>query len=161
MNDPAAWVALLTLTVMEIVLGIDNLIFISILADRLPKEKQALARKLGLAMAMITRIVLLFSISWLMSLEATLFEVLGQAVSGRDLVLIAGGLFLLYKATTEMHAKLEGEAEHGGGGAAQATLTAVVLQIGLLDLVFSLDSVITAIGMAEHIEVMVIAIGYP
>jgi predicted tellurium resistance membrane protein TerC len=144
---------------MEIVLGIDNIIFISILADRLPKAQQPLARKLGLAMAMLTRILLLFSISWLLSLEATLFTVLDQGVTGKDLIMLAGGLFLLYKATTEIHAKLEGEAaKEAGQKPEEATLTGVIVQIGLLDLVFSVDSVITAVGMADDIQVMVLAV---
>lgn len=159
MNDPAAWIALATLTVMEIVLGIDNIIFISILADRLPKEKQPLARKLGLAMAMITRILLLFSITWLLSLQATLFSVFDHGVTGKDLVMLAGGLFLLWKATTEIHAKLEGEADAAAGRQPKtATMAGVITQIALLDVVFSVDSVITAIGMADDIEVMVIAV---
>lgn len=158
-NEPSAWIALATLTVMEIVLGIDNIIFISILADRLPKAQQPLARKLGLGIAMLTRILLLFCIAWLMSLQATLVTILDQGVTGKDLVMMAGGLFLLYKATTEIHAKLEGEAaEESGRPPEQATLVGVIAQIGLLDVVFSVDSVITAVGMADHLAVMVLAV---
>lgn len=159
MNQPSAWIALGTLAVMEIVLGIDNIIFISILADRLPQDKQPLARKLGLGVAMVTRILLLFSIAWVMSLEATLFTVLDHAVTGKDLVMLGGGLFLLWKATMEIHAKLEGEAEEATGQeAAEATFAGVILQIGLLDVVFSVDSVITAVGMADDVQVMVLAV---
>lgn len=158
--SPEAWAALLTLTVMEVVLGIDNIIFISILADRLPAHQQAAARKAGLLAAMGTRLLLLFSLSWLMTLTAPLFELFEHGFSGRDLILIAGGLFLLGKATLEIHDKLEEAGEPTGVNVNKptATFAAVVVQIGLLDLVFSLDSVITAIGMAEDIMVMVIAI---
>ena len=156
-SDPNAWVALLTLTVLEIVLGIDNIIFISILAGRLPKAQQARARFLGLALAMLSRIALLFSISWVMRLTSPWFTVFGQEISGRDLILIGGGLFLLAKATHEIHVKLEGEEDHGVAGA-RATMAGVLTQIFLLDLVFSLDSVITAIGMADRLSIMVIAV---
>ncbi|WP_435103837.1 TerC family protein [Arhodomonas sp. AD133] len=159
MSDPAAWAALVTLTVMEIVLGIDNIVFISILADRLPEHQRPRARQLGLMAALVTRLLLLFSIAWLMGLTRALFEVFGHGVSGRDLVLGAGGLFLIYKATTEIHAKLEGEGDgHAASDAAGASFVSVIVQIGLLDVVFSLDSVITAVGMADDIEVMVVAI---
>lgn len=149
--------ALLTLTVLEIVLGIDNIIFISILASRLPQEQQARARQVGLALALITRILLLLSISWLANLTQPLFQVLGRGFSGRDLILLSGGLFLIYKATHEIHAKLEGEEGHGDarGG---ATFGSVIVQILLLDVVFSLDSVITAVGMAEALWVMITAV---
>ena len=157
-SDPNAWAALLTLTVLEIVLGIDNVIFISILAGRLPKDQQARARFLGLAVAMISRIALLFSISWVMRLTNTLFVVAGQDISGRDLILLLGGLFLMAKATHEIHNKLEANEHEAEGGAAAATMAGVLFQILLLDLVFSLDSVITAVGMADEISIMVIAV---
>ncbi|PWG65845.1 TerC family protein [Spiribacter halobius] len=158
-TDPNAWVALATLTAMEIVLGIDNIIFISILADRLPEAQRARARRIGLMVAMATRLLLLFSLVWLMGLTRPLFELFGMAPSGRDLILLAGGLFLIAKATVEIHAKLEGEgaAEHLPNRAA-AGFAGVLLQIALLDLVFSVDSVITAVGMAEDVAVMALAI---
>ncbi|RMH19261.1 MAG: TerC family protein [Gemmatimonadetes bacterium] len=155
---PEAWIALATLTVLEIVLGIDNIVFISILADRLPKEQQSRARRLGLMIAMVSRILLLLSISWIMRLTAPLFSVLDHGVSGRDLILIGGGLFLLTKSTREIHHKLEGDDEHHAGRRAVATFAGVLVQIGLLDLVFSLDSVITAVGMADHLGVMIAAV---
>ena len=150
-------VALLTLSTLEIVLGIDNLVFISILTAKLPKEKQSGARRLGLFLAMLMRVGLLFMVSFLMGLTEPLFEVLGHTVSGRDLILLIGGLFLIGKATWEIHDKLEG-AEHGSGAQAKASYVSVIVQILLLDAVFSLDSVITAIGMADHIAVMIIAV---
>lgn len=155
--DPNMWVALLTLTVLEIVLGIDNIVFISILSGKLPKEKQKKARQTGLALALITRVLLLLSLSWVMSLTAPLFSVLGQEISGRDLILLIGGLFLIYKATAEIHEKLEGE-NHDTEIKGKATFTSVIAQILILDVVFSLDSVITAVGMANHIEVMIAAV---
>jgi len=157
-SDPQGWLALGTLTALEIVLGIDNIIFIAILAGRLPKEQQDLARKLGLGVAMVTRIGLLLSLSWLMRLTEPLFGVLGHEISGRDLILVVGGLFLIGKSTLEIHDKLEGEEDHHGPGKAAASFMGVVVQIGLLDIVFSLDSVITAIGLAPHVSIMVIAI---
>ena len=157
-TSPEAWVALATLTLLEVVLGIDNIVFISILSEKVRAEQQAKARQIGLALAMGTRIALLLSIVWVMRLTRPLFEILGHGFSGRDLILIGGGLFLLWKATHEVHAKLEGE-EHGKeAGAGKATLGAVIVQIALLDLVFSLDWVITAVGMAEDVEVMVAAV---
>ncbi|HSK94731.1 MAG TPA: TerC family protein [Candidatus Angelobacter sp.] len=156
--DPGTWVvALVTLTVLEIVLGIDNIIFISILAGKLPAHQQNRARILGLSLAMFMRIGLLFSLSWIIGLTAPWFSVFGMDISGRDLILIGGGLFLLGKATFEIHEKLEGE-EHGSGGAGTATFAAVITQIVLLDAVFSLDSVITAVGMADELWVMVAAV---
>ncbi len=155
--DPNMWVALLTLTVLEIVLGIDNIVFISILSGKLPKEKQKKARQTGLALALITRVLLLLSLSWVMSLTSPLFNVLGQEISGRDLILLIGGLFLIYKATAEIHEKLEGE-NHDTEIKGKATFTSVIAQILILDVVFSLDSVITAVGMANHIEVMIAAV---
>jgi len=156
-SQPEAWIALLTLTLLEIVLGIDNVVFISILAGKLPQHQQARAINVGLLLAMGTRVALLFSIAWLVGLTATLFEVVGQEISGRDLILLIGGLFLLYKATREIHDKLEGEHGHDSARVAP-TFTAVIVQILLLDIVFSLDSVITAVGMADDIAVMVIAV---
>jgi predicted tellurium resistance membrane protein TerC len=156
-TDPQAWVAFATLTVLEIVLGIDNVIFISILAGKLPAAQQARARRLGLGLAMLMRIALLFSLSWIIRLTAPLFEVLGEEISGRDLVLIVGGLFLLAKSTHEIHDKLEGE-EGRASTRVAASLRSVLIQIVLLDIVFSLDSVITAVGMVDELAVMVIAV---
>ncbi|MBA4378374.1 MAG: hypothetical protein C0395_06920 [Gemmatimonas sp.] len=155
--DPQAWIALLTLTVLEIVLGIDNIIFISILSGRLPLEQRARGRTIGLAGAMLTRILLLASLAWVAHLTVELFTVAGHAVTARDLVLVGGGLFLLAKATFEIHHSLEGGAEHGVGRR-KVSFAAVIAQIMVLDLVFSLDSVITAIGMAEHLAVMITAV---
>jgi predicted tellurium resistance membrane protein TerC len=151
------WIALLTLTVLEIVLGVDNIIFISILSGRLPQAQQEKARRLGLLLAMLMRIGLLFSIAWVTRLTQPLFAVVDHNVSGRDLVLILGGLFLLAKSTHEIHSNLEGEGDHGSARAV-SSMASVITQIMLLDIVFSLDSVITAIGMAEHLSVMVIAV---
>lgn len=156
-TDPQALIALLTLTVLEIVLGIDNIIFISILAGKLPKEKQKSARLLGLALAMITRILLLFSISLIIKLTEPFFTVFGIGISGRDLILILGGIFLLAKSTMEIHSKLEGEEEHHNLRA-KVSFLGVLIQIMLLDIVFSLDSVITAIGMANDLVIMIIAV---
>jgi predicted tellurium resistance membrane protein TerC len=157
LTNPEAWIALGTLTALEIVLGIDNIIFISILVGRLPEKQRALARQAGLGLAMIARLGLLFSISWVMSLTQPWFTVLAQEISGRDLILIAGGLFLLAKATHEIHDSLEG-VEESEREAMAAGLGMVLLQIALLDIVFSLDSVITAVGLAEHVSIMAIAI---
>ncbi len=152
-------IAFLTLCALEIVLGIDNVIFISILASKLPVHEQGRARFIGLALAMLTRILLLLSISWVIGLTKPMFEVLGHGVSGRDLILMLGGLFLIGKSTHEIHAKLEGAGhEAGGGGRVAASFGAIIIQIVLLDIVFSLDSVITAVGMVNHIPVMVAAI---
>ena len=156
--DPNTWIQLLTLTSLEIVLGIDNVIFISILAGKLPQHEQGRARNIGLTLAMLTRIVLLFSIVWLSKLTVPLFAILDNEISGRDLIFIIGGLFLLAKSTYEIHEKLEG-AE--GGASRQiraASFASVIIQIILLDIVFSLDSVITAVGMANHLVVMVTAV---
>jgi predicted tellurium resistance membrane protein TerC len=156
-GDPQAWIGLLTLTALEIVLGIDNVIFISILAGKLPAGQQQKARTVGLALAMITRILLLLSLSFIVRLTKPLFDVMGHDVSGRDLVLILGGLFLLAKSTHEIHDKLEGG--HGEGSVRVApSLTSVLIQIMLLDVVFSLDSVITAVGMVSQLSVMIIAV---
>ncbi len=157
LTSPEAWVALLTLTTLEIVLGIDNVVFISILAGKLPVAQQKAARRAGLALAMITRLLLLLSLAWMIRLTAPLFSLLGQEISGRDLILMAGGLFLLAKATHEIHDKLEGAEGHRTPGPTP-TFGAVLVQIMLLDIVFSLDSVITAVGMVEHIPIMVAAI---
>lgn len=155
--DPQVLVGLLTLTALELVLGIDNIIFIAILAARLPREQQARARRLGLMGALVTRILFLLSIAWIMRLERPLFEVMGNGFSGRDLILIAGGLFLIGKATYEIHSKLEGGQHVRGAGAAQVTLFAVVAQIMVVDVVFSIDSVITAVGMVKQVWVMIVA----
>lgn len=157
MADPAVWIAFLTLTVLELVLGIDNIIFISILAGKLPPEQQNKARIIGLALAMIMRIILLFSLSWVIGLTAPLFSVLGEEISGRDIVLILGGLFLLAKSTHEIHGSLEGEAGHKEAKV-YPSFGAVLVQIALLDIVFSLDSVITAVGMVDQIEIMIAAV---
>lgn len=156
-NNPEAWIALLTLTILELVLGIDNIVFITILAAKLPKEEQNRARIVGLAIALGARVVLLFFLSWLIGLTEPLFEVLGHEVSGKDLIMLVGGLFLLGKATHEIHQKLEGE--HGESSArVRAAFWSVITQIVMLDVVFSLDSVITAAGMAEDLAVMIIAV---
>ena len=157
LSSPEAWVALLTLTVLEIVLGIDNVIFISILAGKLPQHQQGKARRLGLALAMLMRIGLLFSITLIIKLTAPLFTILGEEISGRDLVLIVGGLFLLTKSTREIHERLEGE-EGETSVKVRPSLPSVLIQIMFLDIVFSLDSVITAVGMAEDLGVMVTAV---
>ena len=158
LSDPQIWASLLTLTALEIVLGIDNLVFIAILAGRLPAKRQDRARRVGLALALITRLALLASITWIIGLTQPLFEVLGRPVSWRDVILIAGGLFLLYKGTREIHERLEGEAPHGPVSAARTSFGGVVVQIMVLDIVFSLDSVITAVGMANELWVMATAI---
>jgi predicted tellurium resistance membrane protein TerC len=155
--DPQAWIAFLTLLALEVVLGIDNIIFISILAGKLPAERQARARYIGLSLALIIRVLLLFSLSWVIGLTAPLFTVLKQAISGRDLILIAGGLFLLAKATFEIHDNLEGEEGHASARV-KASFISVIIQIILLDAVFSLDSVITAIGMVDDLQLMISAV---
>jgi predicted tellurium resistance membrane protein TerC len=157
---PEAWVALATLLALEIVLGIDNIIFISILVGRLPPQQRELARRLGIGFAMLTRLALLFSLAWIIGLVEPWFSVLGQDISGRDLVLILGGLFLLAKATHEIHLSLEApqEAEASMAAAARNGMVGIVVQIALLDIVFSLDSVITAVGLVDHLSVMVLAI---
>jgi predicted tellurium resistance membrane protein TerC len=151
-------IALLTLTLLEIVLGIDNIVFISILSDKLPKEEQNKGRQIGLIFALVTRILLLLSLSWIIRLEEPLFTVLSIGITGRDIILLAGGLFLIGKITMEIQDKLEGKTEEHGATKAAVTLTAVVIQIGLLDIVFSLDSVITAVGMANNILIMIMAV---
>lgn len=169
LSNPETWISLVTLTLLEIVLGIDNIIFISILSSKLPENIQKKARQWGLGLAMITRILLLLSLSWVMTLTTPLFNI-GDlininnaewmeklAISGRDLILIVGGLFLIYKSTHEIHLKLEGDEEEGGSSKVY-TFSGVLIQILLLDVVFSLDSVITAVGMAEHVEIMIAAV---
>jgi predicted tellurium resistance membrane protein TerC len=155
--DPQVWIALVTLVALEIVLGVDNIIFISILAGRLPAGQQKRARNVGLASALVMRIILLFSLSWVIALTAPLFTILQQEISGRDLILLLGGLFLLAKATFEIHENLEGERGHASAKV-KPTFVGVIVQIFLLDAVFSLDSVITAIGMVEQIEIMIAAV---
>jgi predicted tellurium resistance membrane protein TerC len=161
--DPAVWISFLTLTILEIVLGVDNVIFISIAAARLPEDQRRRARMIGLSGALLMRIALLMSIAWIVSLSAPVVSLpwFGEAgsigISWRDIILIAGGLFLIWKASTEIFAEVEGE-EHEAGGAVRVTLMAVIVQIMILDLVFSLDSVITAVGIADHLEVMIAAV---
>ncbi len=163
LSDPQIWISLLTLSALEIVLGIDNLVFLAILADRLPEHQRALARKLGLAFALVTRLMLLASLAWIAGLVEPVFTVFNHPVSWRDIILIGGGVFLLAKATHEIHSSLEGEeegaaTEGGVGKAVKAGFTATIIQIGILDIVFSLDSVITAVGMANQLWVMVTAV---
>ena len=157
LTNPQTWVAFATLTALELVLGIDNIIFISILVDKLPPAKRELARRIGLFMAMFMRIGLLLVLAWIVGLVTPLFSVMGQAISGRDLILILGGLFLIWKSTSEIHQSLEGEEEHGVG-AVKATFAAVILQIMVVDMVFSLDSIITAVGMVDEVAVMIAAV---
>jgi len=159
LTDPQVWIAFATLTALELVLGIDNIIFISILVDRLPPERRELARKLGLFMAMFMRLGLLTILSWIIGMKAPLFTlpVVNQEISGRDLILIAGGLFLLWKSVSEIHESLEG-AEEKSASAVKATFAAIIFQIMLIDLVFSLDSIITAVGMVDQLEVMMAAV---
>nr|WP_298146677.1 TerC family protein [uncultured Pseudomonas sp.] len=156
--NPELWVAFLTLTALEIVLGIDNIIFISILVSRLPKEQQPNARFFGLALAMGTRILLLLSISWVMRLTNDLFQIFGEGFSGRDLILFFGGLFLLFKSTGEIYHGLEGEEEGQAAGGKARGLLAIIVQIAIIDIVFSLDSVITAVGLVDNVPVMIAAI---
>jgi predicted tellurium resistance membrane protein TerC len=155
--DPQTWIAFLTLTALEIVLGIDNIIFISILVDRLPPERREFTRRIGLALAMVMRLALLFTLAWMVGATATLFTVLGEEISTRDLILIVGGLFLIWKATGEIHGLVQGE-EHGTERKMAATFAGILAQIALIDLVFSLDSIITAVGMVDDIRVMVAAV---
>ncbi|HET6407570.1 MAG TPA: TerC family protein [Chthoniobacteraceae bacterium] len=156
LTDPNAWISLLTLTILEIVLGVDNIIFISVLAGKLPPEQQGRARTIGLMLALITRVLLLASIFWLSKLTADLFTVYGNGFSGRDLVLLIGGLFLLWKSVHEIHSSLEGEDHAKSGG--RATMSSVITQIVIIDIVFSLDSVITAVGLVRDIGVMITAV---
>jgi len=156
-TNPEAWVAFVTLTALEIVLGVDNVVFISILAGKLPEGQREKARRLGLGLAMFVRILLLLSIAWVVRLTAPLFTVISQEISGRDLILLVGGLFLLGKSTHEMHSQLEGEEGHSSSRV-PASFTSVIVQILLLDIIFSLDSVITAVGMADDVGVMITAV---
>ena len=156
LTDPNAWIAFATLTALELVLGIDNIIFLSILVDKLPQAKREFARRLGLFMAMFMRIGLLLLLAWIVGLVAPWFILLGHEISGRDLILILGGLFLIWKSTSEIHQSLEGEEDHSL--AAKATFAAVILQIMIVDLVFSLDSIITAVGMVDDVTVMIAAV---
>jgi predicted tellurium resistance membrane protein TerC len=156
-SDPQIWISLLTLTLLEIVLGIDNIIFISILSGKLPREQQAKARQLGLTLALVTRVALLCSLAWMVKLTAPLFTIASFDISGRDLILLSGGLFLIVKSVREIHEKLEGGEEHKVGGS-HPGFAQIIVQILLLDLVFSLDSVITAVGMANHLAVMIAAV---
>jgi len=158
MSDPQVWIAFATLAALEIVLGIDNIVFISILVGRLPEERRVLGYRLGLGLAMLMRILLLLAISWVMGLTRPLFSILGHVVSGRDLILIFGGLFLVAKSTVEIHDDLEGKATEAPLAAGAVSFGSVMLQIALLDMVFSLDSVITAVGMVDRVGVMVAAI---
>lgn len=155
--DPQIWIAFLTLSLLELVLGIDNIVFISILAGKLPPEQQSKARYVGLALALGMRVILLFSLSWVIGLTAPLFTVVGQEISGRDLVLLVGGLFLLAKSTHEIHGSLEGEEGHRSTKV-YPSMAAVLIQIALLDIVFSLDSVITAVGMVDNLWIMIAAV---
>jgi predicted tellurium resistance membrane protein TerC len=157
-SSPEAWIAFATLTALELVLGIDNIIFISILVDKLPQDKREFARKIGLFMAMFMRIGLLLVLAWIVGLVEPLFTVFSQEISGRDLILIAGGLFLIYKSTGEIHQSLEGEEESPGAKAVKATMASVILQIMVVDLVFSLDSIITAVGMVDDVRIMIAAV---
>lgn len=157
LTEPQTWISLITLTVLEIVLGIDNIIFISILSGKLPPEQRKKARNIGLMLALVMRVLLLLSIFWLVQLTKPLFVVFGHGVSGKDLVLLTGGLFLIWKAVHEIHSSLEGE-EHAQTAKVAATLGAVVAQIVVIDIVFSLDSVITAVGLAQHVQVMIVAV---
>lgn len=157
LTDPQIWIAFFTLTALELVLGIDNIVFISILVDRLPKQQQKRARQIGLFMAMFLRIALLLVLSWIIGLTDTLFTAFGKEISGRDLILISGGLFLLWKSTREIHHAFEGEQDEAVS-VAKATFTSVILQIMVIDMVFSLDSIVTAVGMVDEIEVMIAAV---
>jgi predicted tellurium resistance membrane protein TerC len=158
LSSPEAWMAFATLTLLELVLGIDNIIFISILVDKLPKEKRELARKIGLFMAMFMRVGLLLVLAWIVGLVKPLFTILGQEISGRDLILILGGLFLIYKSTTEIHESFEGAHEDTKASPVKATFASVILQIMVIDIVFSLDSIITAVGMVDDVRVMIAAV---
>jgi len=158
LTDPNIWLAFLTLAALEIVLGVDNIIFISILVGRLPEQIRQKARMIGLSMALIMRVGLLFSITWIMGLTEPVFHILEKGISGRDIILIGGGLFLLWKSVHEIHNALEGAEDSHGKAAVKATFGAVILQIAIIDMVFSFDSVITAVGMVKHIEVMIAAV---
>jgi predicted tellurium resistance membrane protein TerC len=158
LSDPAVWAAFGTLTVLEIVLGIDNIVFISVLVSRLPKEQADRARRLGLALALIFRIALLLVLSWIIGLDSDVINIFGQGLSWKDIILLAGGLFLIYKATHEMHAEIEEPPEENLAKTAKAAFSAIIVQIILIDMVFSIDSIVTAVGMAQHVEVMIAAV---
>jgi predicted tellurium resistance membrane protein TerC len=158
LTSPQAWMAFATLTLLELVLGIDNIIFISILVDKLPKEKQEMARKIGLFMAMFMRVGLLLVLAWIVGLVKPLFTIFGHEISGRDLILILGGLFLIYKSTTEIHESFEGAQDDTKASPVKATFASVILQIMVIDIVFSLDSIITAVGMVDDVRVMIAAV---
>jgi predicted tellurium resistance membrane protein TerC len=158
LTDPQVWIAFATLTALELVLGIDNIIFISILVDKLPPERRELARRVGLFMAMFMRIGLLLVLAWIVGLVTPLFSVIGKDISGRDLILILGGLFLIWKSTSEVHQSLEGGHDEQKSSAVKATFASVILQIMIIDLVFSLDSIITAVGMVDDVRVMIAAV---
>jgi len=157
LSDPQVWIAFLTLVALELVLGIDNIVFISILVDKLPSAQREIARRIGLLFAMFMRVGLLLLLAWIIGLNEALFALFGQEFSGRDLILIGGGLFLIWKSTTEIHQLLQGE-EGGASAKVRATMTAVIAQIILVDIVFSLDSIITAVGMVDHVGVMIAAV---
>jgi predicted tellurium resistance membrane protein TerC len=158
LSNPEIWIAFLTLSALEIVLGIDNIIFLSIVSARLPKEQQPLARRIGLGLALLFRIVMLAGLTWLIGLTAPVFEVVNHPVSWRDIILAGGGLFLLWKATEEIYNEMEGSHDHGAGAAVKAGFTAVVVQIVAIDLVFSIDSILTAIGLVRDLAVMIAAV---
>ena len=158
LSNPAVWAAFATLTVMEVVLGIDNIVFISVLVSRLPKEQADRARQVGLGLALVFRIILLLFISWIIGLDTHLFELFGHSYTWKDLILLAGGLFLIYKATHEMHAEIEEPHDENLAKTAKAAFSAIIAQIIVIDMVFSIDSIITAVGMAQHVEVMIAAV---
>ena len=158
LTDPDAWASFIALSAMEIVLGIDNVVFISLLVSRLPAEQRLMARRIGLSLALVFRVIMLGGIAWIIHLTTPIFSVAGYDFSWRDLILIAGGLFLLVKGTREIHQDIEGEEEEGGPAPVADTMTSAILQIAVIDLVFSIDSIITAVGMADHVEVMIAAV---
>jgi predicted tellurium resistance membrane protein TerC len=158
LTDPAVWASFLALSAMEIVLGIDNVVFISVMVQRLPKDQQLMARRIGLSLALVFRVIMLGFIAWFIHMTTPIFSVGDYAFSWRDLILLAGGLFLLVKGTREIHLGIEGEDEENGGNVVVQSLTAAIVQIAIIDLVFSVDSIITAVGMAEHVEVMIAAV---
>ena len=158
LTNPDAWASFIALSAMEIVLGIDNVVFISLLVSRLPPDRRLMARRIGLSLALVFRVVMLGGIAWMIHLTTPIFSLAGYDFSWRDLILIAGGLFLLVKGTREIHQDIEGEDEEGGSSPVADTLTSAILQIAVIDLVFSIDSIITAVGMADHVEVMIAAV---
>ena len=158
LTDPAVWASFLALSAMEIVLGIDNVVFISVMVQRLPRDQQLMARRVGLSLALVFRVIMLAFIAWFIHMTTPIFTVGEYAFSWRDLILLAGGLFLLFKGTREIHESIEGEDGENGGNPVVQSLTAAIVQIGIIDLVFSVDSIITAVGMADHVEVMIAAV---